>query len=235
MIRGSIVIILQARMGSSRLPGKVMAPIGGLPLVSRCLARLCSAGRGRVVLATTTRPEDDVLVAAAARAGVRVHRGEVDDVLSRFATVTAQVSAQYVVRATADNPAVDPGSIVRLTDALVKEGADYAIETGLPVGGTVEAMTAAALLDSARRATRPEDREHVTTFARNEANGFRCLSIPAPPALTRPDLRFTVDTPADLEYVRAVFAAAELDARRQTTLKDLIEAADRLGPRIEAA
>lgn len=235
MIRGSIAIVLQARMGSSRLPGKAMAQVGGLPMVTRCLARLCSAGRGRVVLATTTQPEDDVLVAAAARAGVRVYRGHPDDVLARFAAVTEQVHAQYVVRATGDNPAVDPGSIVRLTEALAKQVVDHVVETGLPIGSTVEAMTAAAVLDAARRATLREDREHVTPFIRRVENGYRCLTLDAPAALTRPDLRFTVDTQADLEYMRQVFAAAEQDPRRQTTLKDLIEAADRIGPRVEAA
>ena len=235
MIRGSIAIVLQARMGSARLPGKAMAEIGGFSIVTRCLARLCSAGRGRVVLATTRQPEDDVLVAAAALAGVRVYRGEADDVLARFAAVTEQVSAQFVVRATGDNPAVDPGSIVRLTEALSKQGVDHAVEAGLPLGSTVEAMTAAAILDAARRATRPEDREHVTTFIRRPESGYRCLELPAPAPLTRPDLRFTIDTPADLEYMRQVFASAEPDPRRQTTLKDLIGAADRVGPRIEAA
>lgn len=235
MIRGSIAIVLQARMGSSRLPGKAAAQIGGFPIVTRCLVRLCSAGRGRVILATTTAPEDDVLVAAAARAGVRVYRGGAEDVLGRFAAVTEQVSAQYVVRATGDNPAVDPGSIVRLTDALAKAGVDHAVEAGLPVGCTVEVMTAAAIMDAARRATLPEDREHVTTFIRRSASGYNCLVLPAPAPLTRPDLRFTIDTAADLEYMRQVFAAGETDPRRQTTLRDLIEAADRVGPRIEAA
>jgi spore coat polysaccharide biosynthesis protein SpsF len=235
MIRGSIAIILQARMGSSRLPGKAMAPINGVPIITRCLARLCSAGRGRVVLATTTQPDDDALVAAATRAGVRVFRGDADDVLGRFARVTEQVSAQYVVRATADNPAVDPGSILRLTDAVMKQGADHAVEVGLPLGCTVEVVTAAALLDAAGRATLPDDREHVTPFIRRESSGFTCVSLPAPAAVTRPDLRFTIDTAADLDYMRRVFAAAERAPCRQTALKDLIAAAEQIGPRSEAA
>jgi spore coat polysaccharide biosynthesis protein SpsF len=138
-----------------------------------------------------------------------------------------------VVRATGDNPAVDPGSLVRLLGIVHATGADHAVEHGLPYGSTVEIVSAAALRRASEMATDPADREHVTTFVRRQGSGFHCAIAEAPESLRRPDLRFTVDTAADLAYMRQVIGLAERRAgpARAATLADMIAAADFLADR----
>ena len=122
------VIILQARMASERLRGKVLAPIGARSMLAHCIARLRIGAAAPVMVATTTNAEDDCLAAIGARYDVPVFRGPSEDVLSRFVMAARSVGAQYVVRATADNPAIDIGGAGRLLAHLQSVRADYAIE-----------------------------------------------------------------------------------------------------------
>jgi spore coat polysaccharide biosynthesis protein SpsF len=198
-------IILQARYASSRLRGKALEPVGGRTMLEQCLRRLICAGVAHVVLATTTQPEDDVLEALAARMGVPVYRGAVDDVLGRYSAAARLYQLDPVIRATGDNPAVDVLAPGRVLAALRSTGADYIREEGVPWGGSVEGMTADALHRAAALATDPYDREHVTTFIRNHRDLFKVTQIDAPAPLKCPTLRLTVDTPEDLAWVRELF------------------------------
>lgn len=235
MIAGKTVLILQARLGSRRLPGKALATIAGATLLERCLARLKASGVGPVLVATTTRAEDDGIVTEARRAGVSVFRGDADDVLGRFVGAASAVEAEFVIRATGDNPAVDCGSPQRLIEHLRARGADYAVEDGLPYGCTVEAVRMSALLEASRMAADPDDREHVTPFLRRPGAAFKCLTPSAPAWLLRPDLRFTVDTPADLAYMGRIFSEAGGAADLTVPLSDLIAIADSLARAADVA
>ena len=201
--RHDALVILQARMGSSRLPGKVLAPIGGRSILAQCIERLQAARVGEVLVATTTRPEDEAVVAEAQAAGVDVVRGSVDDVLARFVGALDGWTGPYVIRATADNPFIDvdgPARLLRLLDA----GADYAIEEGLPIGAAVEAMRVEVLREAGELATTAYDREHVTPFIRQATDRYAVCSVPAPLVVRRPALRLTVDTRDDLQFVRGL-------------------------------
>lgn len=199
-------LILQARHGSTRLPGKALLPIVGRTLLQRCLDRLRVSGAGDVVLATTAAAEDDALAAVAQERGIAVYRGATDDVLGRYLAAALLHRVEIVIRATGDNPAVDIDAPRRLVQMLLATGADYACEDGLPYGGGVEAVTLSALTRAATLASRPEDREHVTTCIKARPDLFTVLRVLAPAALRRPDVRVTVDTPADLVFMRRVFA-----------------------------
>jgi spore coat polysaccharide biosynthesis protein SpsF (cytidylyltransferase family) len=222
-----VAIILQARMGSRRLPGKTLASIAGRTVLEHCVERLRAASDMQVILATTTRPEDDCLEQEGARLGVAVMRGPDEDVLGRFVMVASALSLTVVVRATADNPAVDMDSPRRVLDALCQAGADHVVEDGLPYGTTVEAMSAEALIRQHALAVAAADREHVTPFMRRDPR-FTSVRVMAPEAVRRPDLRFTVDTALDLEFVRRVFENCEAEAGRPVPLAALIAAAERL-------
>jgi spore coat polysaccharide biosynthesis protein SpsF len=201
--RHDALIVLQARMGSSRLPGKVLAPLGDRSILAHCIERLQAARVGEVLVATTTRPEDEAVVAEAQAAGVDVVRGPVDDVLGRFIGAIEGWTGPYVIRATADNPFVDvdgPARLLRLLDA----GADYAIEEGLPIGAAVEAMRVDVLREAGALATTAYDREHVTPFIRQSVDRYAVCSAPAPFEVRRPSLRLTVDTRQDLQFVRSL-------------------------------
>ncbi len=223
-------IVLQARLASTRLPGKALMSIGGVPVLTHCLRRLVAAGVARVVLATTDRPEDDRLAAVAEGLGVAVHRGEADDVLARMLAAAEVFDLDPIVRATGDNPAVDVQAPGRVLEALRAARADYVVEQGLPYGAAVEAVTRDALRTAAREAHEPADREHVTTWIRRQTDRFRMLYPDAPAPLRRPDLRLTVDLPEDLDYVRTLFARSGAD---EPSLSRLIQFAGR--PRREVA
>src|SRR5688572_1998172 len=124
-MRTAAGIVLQARYASTRLRGKALEPMGGRTILEQCLRRLVRAGVARVVLATTTEPEDDALAAVSMRMGVAVYRGDRDDVLGRFSEAAHQFGLDPVLRATADNPAVDVQSPGRVLAALRATGADY--------------------------------------------------------------------------------------------------------------
>ncbi|MFN7977158.1 MAG: hypothetical protein U0P30_03425 [Vicinamibacterales bacterium] len=226
-------IVIQARMGSARLPGKSLAPIGGRSLLARVVERLLQQRELPVVLATTTLLEDDMLCEEADRLGVTVVRGSADDVLGRYAFAASLVGVPAIIRATADNPAVDLDAPLRTLDILLRSGADYVVDYGLPLGGTVEAMTTAALVRAAALATDAYDREHVTPFVRRDARS-RAIDALAPTALRRPELRFTVDTAEDLDYMRRIYHEAG-PAESPWPLDAFIAAADRLRARAEAA
>ena len=196
------LIVLQARYASRRLRGKALASLGGRSILIHCLDRLTMGDAAPLVLATTTTTDDDALASAAVEHGVPV------------------------VRATADNPAVDIDGPRRVLNALRMTGADYVVEVGLPYGASVEAFTVDALERAATIASSASDREHVTSLIRRHPR-FRAIEIPAPVALRRPELRLTVDTPADLAYMRLVVVPL-YETTREPSLKAIIEAADAL-------
>jgi spore coat polysaccharide biosynthesis protein SpsF len=219
------IVVLQARMGSSRLPGKVLAPISGRTILSHCIRRLQAAAIGEVVVATSTRPEDMAVVVEAQRHNVRVVRGSATDVLGRFLLAIEDWQGPFVFRATADNPVVDidaPGRVLKVLEG----GADYCVEEGLPVGAAVEGMRTSALRESATLAQSPYDREHVTPYLRHQPGRFAVRPVAAPPECYRPHLRLTVDTRDDLSYVRSLLEQAGADARL-VPLKEVIALADR--------
>ena len=216
-------IILQVRMDSRRLPGKALELIGGRPMVDRCIRRLQHGGAAPVILATTTRDDDEVLAVLGRCSGIGVFRGAANDVLDRFVRCAAAYDLRYVIRATADNPAVDLDAPRRVLDALQRTGADYVREEGLPYGAAVEGITAAALTRAAALAREAADREHVTTFIRRRTDLFRAVSVAVPKPVARPDVRLTVDTWEDLQHMRQLYASVNSE---MPTVAELIGAWD---------
>jgi spore coat polysaccharide biosynthesis protein SpsF len=220
-------IVLQARMGSKRLPGKVLAAVAGQSIFAHCVRRLRATSDLPVILATTMLGEDDVLVAAAERLGVQVVRGPDDDVLARYVLAATTFDLLEIVRATADNPAVDMDAPRRTLDLLRRAHADHVVERGLPVGAAVEAVTVAALVLADAAADDPYDREHVTSFIRRERQ-FTSLDAMAPGCLRRPNVCLTVDTPDDLDFMRRVMAQVAMSDGSPAPLGAIIAAAERL-------
>jgi glutamate-1-semialdehyde 2,1-aminomutase/spore coat polysaccharide biosynthesis protein SpsF len=214
------IAIVQARMGSTRLPGKVLADVGGLPLVGWTLARAKLAKSVDAVwLATSERAENDPLAAWAEGAGYKVFRGDEDDVLSRFAAIARQTKSDVVVRLTADCPFIDPEIIDAVVALRAETSADYASNCTVrryPDGLDVEVATAAALLEADAEAQEPFLRQHVMPYIhgrrrdRFPAGDFRTADL-APGAADFSALRWTVDEPRDLAFARAV--AAEMPGR----------------------
>jgi glutamate-1-semialdehyde aminotransferase/spore coat polysaccharide biosynthesis protein SpsF (cytidylyltransferase family) len=198
--RGRVVAVVQTRLGSTRLPGKALADLGGRPLLAVLLDRLRAATTlDEVVVATTQDPADDAIEAVATEAGVRVVRGSTDDVLSRF--VAATVDAGTVVRVTGDCPLVDPALIDELVTVFRADAAlDYlALGPSWPEGADAEVFSKAALDDADRGATSAPDREHVTLWIKH-AGSTRMRLLERAAALGH--VRLTVDEPEDLDVLR---------------------------------
>lgn len=202
----TITAVVQARMGSTRLPGKVMTLLGGKPLIEVLLHRLAKSTRiTTIVVATTENSLDDPLVAQAEALGYRVFRGSEPDVLSRFYLAVESQRPDIVVRITGDCPLVDASLVDAVIDAYVAGGVEYASNTNPPTypdGLDVEVFSFAALAEAHRDATSRFDREHVTPFLRTSGR-FRTLNVTAQEDWSAE--RWTVDEPRDLEVVSAVF------------------------------
>lgn len=205
-----ILALLQARMSSTRLPGKVLKPLAGTPMVLRQIERIDRSRRiDRLVVATSLDPSDDVLAQTLAAAGRLVHRGPLDDVLARFAGALKAHPADHVARLTADCPLADWDLIDATVDLHLASGADYTSNTpktfAWPKGQDVEVMTAQALARTAAEATSPEGREHVTWEIWNRPDRFRLAWLPCP--RDEGEVRWTVDTPDDYAFASTVYEA----------------------------
>ncbi len=193
---------LQARMGSSGLPGKVLLQIQGKSILERAVERLRAApSLDRIAVLTTGLEEDEPVVAEAHRLKVEVYRGPAFDVLARFRRAADLFVPDVIVRATADNPLIDIGSIDRIVHELTSRDLDYCMESNLPVGAATEAFTAQALERVDQRGRMPHHREHVTIYIKEHQDDFRTEFPDAPAPVRFPELRVTIDTPADFVFV----------------------------------
>ncbi len=203
-----VVVVVQARMGSSRLPGKVLMDLHGRPLLERQIERLRrSLTPDAIVIATSTHAHDDAIADLATTLGIGVFRGDEEDVLARYAGAAAASHADIVVRITADCPLVDPEVLDRCVARLLEDDdLDYVSNTlqrTYPRGLDVEVFTRAVLDRAHHEARDPDDREHVTRFVWRQPERFRLGGV-----AEREDhsaLRWTVDTQEDLDVVRAVY------------------------------
>jgi len=204
------VAVIQARTGSTRLPGKVLRPLLGEPLLSHVVRRTARAASvDQVVVATTTLAGDQPIVDLGAAEGWSVVRGSEADLLDRYLLAARSEQADRVVRITSDCPLIDPDLIDDVVAALVRDRADYASNSleprTYPRGLDVEAMTTAALEAADVRDLDPASREHATPWLRTHPDQFRLVRVAAD--VDRSEHRWTVDTPEDYELVRRIYEA----------------------------
>ncbi len=215
-----VLVVIQARYNSTRLPGKALYPLGGRPMLAYLLERL-GGGPWRLCLATTEGPEDDALAAWGHALGVPVVRGEGEDVLARYVRCLDAHGAVAVVRVTGDNPLTCP-ELVTLAARAVCAGADYAaLPTGCPVGLGADAFAAPVLRRLAREAAPGPEREHINLHVLNNPGRYSVAVPTLPPACQRGDLRFTVDTSRDHQAL-ARFVSACPGGRVPLGLQDIV-------------
>jgi spore coat polysaccharide biosynthesis protein SpsF len=205
-----VVGIIQARTGSTRLPGKVLLDLAGAPMLERNMRRdqrqnLLTA----VVVATTTLPADDSIAALCTENGWDVFRGSENDVLDRYYRAAVTFEAEAVVRLTSDCPLIDPTEIDRVVEVFLQNQpeVEYASnvfpERTFPRGLDTETIRFDALEKAWREDRNPAWREHVTSYIHRHPDQFniRCVSG----SVDYSQLRWTVDTPEDLEFVRRIY------------------------------
>jgi len=198
--------VIQARMGSTRLPGKVLRPIVGKPLLDHVLGRLAALDfPARTVVATSDLPQDDAIAKHAAAHGVDVFRGSEQDALDRYYRCAVEYGFAHVVRLTADNPFTDIEELRRLIELHLAEGNDYTHSFGmLPLGAGSEIFTFEALQRSARDGHDPRHREHVNEYILDHLDAFKVGVLQVEATKSRPDVRLTVDTEEDYRRACAI-------------------------------
>jgi spore coat polysaccharide biosynthesis protein SpsF len=199
-----VVAIIQARMSSTRLPGKVMLEICGRPILSHVVQRVREARLvDKVVVATTVHGADDRVLEWCGKNGVQCFRGSLEDVLDRYCKAAVKHSAKTVVRITADCPMLDPRLVDEIIGMLANGGLDYAsVGPTYPDGLDAEAFTVEALHRAHREARLKSEREHVTPYIWKNPHMFATRSIQSPIDLS--GMRWTVDDQRDFDFVKAV-------------------------------
>lgn len=202
-----IVGVLQARLSSTRLPGKVLKDLHGEPMILRQIERLShSTMLDKLVVATSTDPSDDVLVSLLESAGITVRRGPLDDVLERFAIVVQEFQPSTIVRLTADCPLADVIVIDHVIRRHLESGANYTsnvLEPTFPDGLDVECVTRDAFDDLLGGEVTAAEREHVTLGIYSQPQRFSLESVTQDPRHN--GLRWTVDVQDDLDFVRSIY------------------------------
>ncbi len=205
-----IVTIIQARMGSTRLPQKVTKDLAGEPVLARTVSRVKRAKTiDEVVIATTTNPQDDALVSLCAQYDWPCYRGSEDDVLDRYYQAAREHQAEVVVRITSDCPLIEPEVIDTVVQAFLdgQPELDYASNTlpprTFPRGLDTEVMSFAALEHAWQQDTNPAWREHVTPYIYRPPDQFNLRAVTN--STDYSDMRWTVDTSEDLEFIRRIY------------------------------
>ena len=211
--------LVQARMASTRLPGKVLLPLNGMPMLAFQIARLKKSKKlTSVAIATSMNPENKAILDLAKQLGIPAFAGSEEDVLDRFYQAAKQFKLDVIVRITGDCPLADPAVVDTVIEKFLSEKADYANNVDPPTypdGFDVEVFTFAALERAWKEAKAQHHREHVTAFIR-ETEGFRKTSVQSPIELSK--LRLTVDNKEDYEVIQKLVALLPQDFSMQDVL-----------------
>lgn len=222
MAEKKVVIIIQARMSSTRFPGKVLAPLGGETVLMQVVRR---ASRIRpfsaVVVATSAETSDDAISDYCADHGIDVFRDSLNDVLARYRNCAQVYGAETIVRITADCPLLDPLLSSRVLEMHTRDENDYTtLGTGFPDGVDTQIFSRRALELSFSEATEAEEREHIGMFVERNPHRFKSAQLPSTKNLGK--IRLTLDFPEDYELITRMYDAYR-DITELGTFEDLAE------------
>jgi spore coat polysaccharide biosynthesis protein SpsF len=222
-------IIIQARMNSSRLPGKVMMDIVGAPMLRRQIERLVGGLRDiPVVVATSLESTDDGIADLCLDIGCDCYRGALNDVMGRFILCAKQFDFSHIVRVGGDDPLIDPFCCMSLIDQFLNDSADFLYAShrdGWPYGCAAELFSVDALVKAYRATNEAKYLEHIIPYFFDNLNDFSIHKVVAPVGLRRPDLCFSVDYQEDLNLVREVYSEL-LNENTLFSMKEVIELMD---------
>ena len=208
-------ITIQARMGSTRLPGKVLKEAAGKPLLAHMVERLKHVPDiDKIIIATTDKATDDPIVELAEDVGVDFYRGSEDDVLSRVLEAALYHDIDLIIETTGDCPLIDPETIHQIIKTYHVSDVDYVsnvIERSYPIGMDTQVFATDILADVTKRTDDPQDHEHVSLFIYRHPEIYRLKNVLASPELMAPDWRLTLDTPEDYTLIKTVFETLHPD------------------------
>ncbi|MFS0654009.1 cytidylyltransferase domain-containing protein [Bacillus sp. 179-C3.3 HS] len=208
-----VLFVIQARMGSTRLPKKVMKPFGGMALIDWIVERVKQSDdynqkTQNLMIATTVEAKDDFLAQYCMSKGYKVFRGSEKDVLARFSHIVQQFEPQTVVRLTGDNPFIDPTLLSKMLEKHRQTNADYTYTSGTPLGISGEMIQASILCDIDKFPLTQTEREHVTLYVRKHPEQFHLQIFTPPKELAYPAYRFTIDTEEDYVFATRLLEKA---------------------------
>jgi spore coat polysaccharide biosynthesis protein SpsF len=222
-----VVAIIQARMGSTRLPGKALMDLAGKTVLARVVERVSRMNRIQsVVVATSVNRENEPIAVECGRLGIHCFRGSEYDVLDRYAGAAREYKAEAIVRITADCPLIDPEISDSVVSEFVQRRADYAsniFPRTYPRGLDTEVFTRDALEQAWKHATEAHQREHVTPYLYEHPQVFRLASIQADAEYAY--YRWTLDTQEDLELIRSIYS--RFDGRERFSWRELLQLFER--------
>ncbi len=208
-----VVASVEARMGSSRLPGKVLSDIAGRPALIRLLDRLRLAkSLDAIIVATTKHPADDSLARAVANAGIPCFRGSEDDVLNRVVEAHHKMGTEIIVEVTGDCPLIDPVVIDLGVNTFLANDVDVVanvVRPSYPMGVDVQVFRFAALAEVEATISDAAVREHVSLYFYDHPERFRILHLEAPEHYRAPELRLQLDYPEDQQLIREIYRRLE--------------------------
>ena len=230
--RPHVVLIMQARMGSSRLPGKSLMPLAGQPLVGRVIERVqrCKSV-DKIILATTKKTQDDPLETLGKEHGVEVFRGSENDLVDRYYQAALACGADVVVRVPADNPAPEPSEIDRVIEYHLQSQNDFSsnypdvFDNGYPDGIGAEVFNFEALQRVWETSSDPRNREHPHTNFYEHPDLYRIGTIECPREFRRPDIVLDVNTQEEYEFMAKLYEAL-YSRNRHFTIMDIIQWVD---------
>ena len=224
-----IVCIVEARFASTRLPGKVLLPIVGKPMLALMIERLQRARTiDEIVIATSANPADDAIALLATDMGAHVFRGSEEDVLDRVVKAAQSRNADIIVETTGDCPLIDPGIVDKVVGDFLMGGADFVsnvLPHTTPRGTDVRVFWAKDLAEINVRSQDPADHEHVSLHFWEHPERFRCRNVETDLPEAAAHLRLTVDESADLELVREVYQRL-YSSNPAFTLADVLQLLD---------
>lgn len=202
----NVIVIIQARMGSSRLPGKILKPLGNADVLTYDIERCRKIeGVDEVIVATSTLPQDDAIADWCEKHKVNYYRGSEDDVLDRYVQCAKQYNPNYVMRVTSDCPFVDYQMASEIVALMETEQKDIVLLEGkLPRGLAVELLSFDSLLKIHKIGKESRHREHVTYYAYEFPNEFESVTYQVPENRKAPEFRITLDTKEDYALVQAI-------------------------------
>lgn len=205
-MKHTVTAIIQARMNSTRLPGKAMLDLAGRPLLYHVFERIkATAGVDRVVLATCEEEESGRIIRLAESMGIDVFIGSRDNVLERFWLASEKFGGDLIMRATGDNPFTDPGYAALAIETMIATGADLCYFPDLPLGTGVGMVKKSALNEAYRKSDRPHQLEHVTPYIHEHPMQFNLLIRDIGFTIPFPKPRLTVDTREDYEFAKVIY------------------------------
>ena len=214
--------IVQARMGSSRLPGKVMLKLDENPVLYYVLKQLQSSKLiEKIVVATTTLDEDDMIEDYVKNMGIDVFRGSSNDVLDRYYQCATKFSFSTIIRITSDNPLIDPTIVDNLIQKFISNSYDCltnAYVRTFPYGTEVEIFSFESLNNAWKNATKPSEREHVTPYLYNNSGNFKNFNVEHPKNIS--NLRWTIDRKNDLTLVKSIISKIK---KRPILMNDILD------------